>query len=168
MSRLARGWLLMLTAGLLLSSCTSGSPQAPASVSFAASATRSDPGPVRNDAEPLTTRFPALGDPVAVTWRSGTTGDGSVPGPSTYWIDAAVQVTPATMGALRGTPGLTDGSLSDLPDLPAEVLAAAGDGPWQTGSQLDAAFSTAGFGVQVYLGPADVLVLRAVGSGDAG
>jgi len=123
---------------------------------------------VRHDVEPLTKRFPALADPVAVTWRSGTTGGDSVPGPSTYWIDAAVQVSPATMASLRTTAGLVDGSLSDLPDLPAEVLGAAGDGPWQTGAALDAAFSTVGFGAQIYLGPADVLVLRAVGSGDAG
>ena len=57
---------------------------------------------------------------------------------------------------------------AQLPDLPAPVLAAAGPGPWQTGDALDAAFSTAGFGTQAYLGAGDVVVLRAVGSGDAG
>ncbi len=156
---------LMLVTALLLSSCTSGSEASPVSSSFLPSATRSEPGPVRHDAEPLVTRFTALGDPATVTWQSGTTGDSSAPGPSTYWIDAAVELDPTVAARLRATSGLTD---AQLPELPPDVLAAAGPGPWQTGAALDAAFSTAGFGTQAYLGAGDVLVMRAVGSGDAG
>lgn len=154
----------LLLAAALLTSCTSGSEETPVSSSFLPSATRTDPGPDRHDPQPLTRRFAALGEPVAVTWRSGTTGDPAVPGPSTYWIDAAVQLPPSAVTTLRATPGLTS---ADLPaDLPASVRSAAGDGPWQTGAQLDAAFSTAGFGTRAYLGSGDVLVLRAVGAGD--
>jgi hypothetical protein len=158
--------VVVFAAGLLLSSCTSGSGAPPVNSSFLPSATRAEPGPVRHDAEPLTKRFAALGEPVEVTWRSGTTGDVSVPGPSTYWIDAAVRLAPAAATELRGTTGLTAVTLPA--DLPPDVLAAAGTGPWQTGDALNAAFGTAGFGTQAYLGPGDVVVLRAVGSGDAG
>ena len=156
----------LVVAGLLLSSCTSGSEAPPVSPSFLPSATRAEPGPVRHDAEPLTKRFATLGEPVAVTWQSGTTGDNSVPGPSTYWIDAAVRLAPAAAAELGDTPGLTPATLPS--DLPPDVLAATGTGPWQTGDALNAAFGTAGFGVRAYLGAGDVVVLRAVGSGDAG
>lgn len=154
----------LLAAALLLASCTSGSEETPVSSSFLPSATRTDPGPDRHDPQPLTRRFTALGEPVTVTWRSGTTGDPAVPGPSTYWIDAAVQVQSPVAATLRATPGLTGAELP--PDLPAAVRSAAGDGPWLTGAELDAAFSTAGFGTRAYLGAGDVLVLRAVGAGD--
>jgi hypothetical protein len=155
----------VLAAALLLASCTSGSAGPPASPSFPPSATRSAPGPVRHDPPPLTTRFAALGDPIAVTWQSGTTGDGSVPGPSTYWIDAVVAVQPTVAAGLHDTAGLTG---ADPPELSAELLAAAGSGPWQTGDAVNAAFSTAGFATQAYLGAGSVVVLRAIGSGDAG
>lgn len=155
----------VLAAALLLASCTWGSAGPPASPSYPPGATRSAPGPVRHDTQPLTTRFPALGDPVAATWQSGTTGDAAVPGPSTYWIDAAVAVPPTVAAGLHATVGLAE---ADLPELSTELLAAAGSGPWRSGDALNAAFSTAGFGTQVYLGAGSVVVLRAVGSGDAG
>src|SRR6478609_3826266 len=85
---------LVLAAGLLLTSCTPGSEENSVSPSFLPSATRADPGPVRHDPKPLTKRFPGLGVPVSVTWQSGTMGDPAVPGPSTYWIDAAAQLQP--------------------------------------------------------------------------
>lgn len=154
----------LLAGTVLLTSCTSG-PALPPSTSFGPSATRADPGPLRSDEQPLTGRFAALGDPLAVAWRSGTTGDPAVPGPSTYWIDAAVQVQPATAATLAATSGLTP---AELPaDLPADVRAAAGDGPWRSGEALNEAFGTAGFGTQAFIA-GDVVVLRAVGSGEPG
>ncbi|MCL2490908.1 MAG: hypothetical protein FWF36_09375, partial [Propionibacteriaceae bacterium] len=47
-------------------------------------------GQRRTDLEPLTKRFPLLGSPVAAIWYSGQMGDDSIPGPTTYWIDAVV------------------------------------------------------------------------------
>ena len=120
---------LVLAAGLLLTSCTPGSEENSVSPSFLPSATRADPGPVRHDPEPLTKRFPGLGVPVSVTWQSGTMGDPAVPGPSTYWIDAAAQLQPPVMQSLRATAGLTDTAAPDLPDT---VRAAVPDAPWQT------------------------------------
>lgn len=168
------GWGAVAAVGLLLSSCTSG----PAGPSLLPSATRADPGPLRTDEAPLTRRFPALGDPVTVTWRSGTTGDGAAPGPSTYWIDAVVRLPPGTADELAAAAGVsptvaatgaaTGDATAELPaDLPADVRAAAGNGPWRTAATLDAAFSTSGFGTQVFLS-GDVVVLRAIGSGEPG
>ena len=57
-------------------------------------ASKSGDGTLRTDLEPLTTRFAALGAPVSAQWSSGTMGDSRVPGPSTYWIDAVVVVSP--------------------------------------------------------------------------
>lgn len=155
---------MLLGVTALLASCT-WSPDAPANTSVPPGVARNDSGPLRSDEAPLTRRFPALGDPVTVAWRSGTTGDGAVPGPSTYWIDAAIRLPPATAGALAATAGLT---AAELPvDLPADVRAAAGSGPWQAGEPLNTAFGTAGFGTQAFLG-GDVVVLRAIGSGEPG
>lgn len=159
---------VIVAVGLALSSCTAGTA-GPGGSTVLPSATRADLGPLRADEAPLVRRFPALGDPVTVSWRSGTTGDPAVPGPSTYWIDAAVRLPPGSAAELAAIAGTAAGNPStELPaDLPADVRAAAGAGPWRTGAPLDAAFSTAGFGTQVYLGD-DVVVLRALGSGEPG
>ncbi|WP_420120361.1 hypothetical protein [Nakamurella sp.] len=154
---------VLVAVGLMLAACTAG-PAVPTGTTLLPSATRADPGPLRTDEDPLVRRFPPLGDPVAVSWRSGTTGDPAVPGPSTYWIDAAVQLDPTVAAGLRTTAGL---SAAQLPALPSDVLAAAGAGPWLSGAALDAAFTTSGFGAQAYLSAGDVVVIRAVGSGDA-
>ncbi len=56
---------------------------------------------MRTDLEPLTKRFSALGGPVSATWMSGTMGDARVPGPSTYWLDAIVELAPMRARDLR-------------------------------------------------------------------
>ena len=58
-------------------------------------------GKLREEASPLTSRFPALGTPIKVRWMSGTLG--TSPGPSTYWIDAVVWVTPEVGQQLRAS-----------------------------------------------------------------
>ncbi|BBY56595.1 hypothetical protein H7J07_03910 [Mycobacterium koreense] len=60
-----------------------------------------DNNTIRHDLEPLTKRFPALGTPDAASWVSGVMGDPRMPGLSTYWIDAIVDVNPATMTELK-------------------------------------------------------------------
>ena len=49
-------------------------------------------GEVRHDLEPLIRRFPQLVGAPSAMWMSGTMGDPRVPGPSTYWIDAIVEL----------------------------------------------------------------------------
>lgn len=77
---------------------------------------------VRHDLEPLTKRFPILGTPTSAAWVSGTLGDDRVPGPSTYWIDAVVQLPPEKIAALvakygtenTGAQPAVDEALKDL------------------------------------------------------
>lgn len=127
-----------------------------------AAAQKNGSGERRTDIEPLTSRFSALGTPESAIWMSGTYGDPDVPGPSTYWIDAVVQLAPATARELRRdyapqptdeTPDVVDGIGADLPD-----------GPLLTSDRLDAAFTEGRFSAVAYLAPdSDSVVLVALG-----
>lgn len=121
------------------------------------------PVEVRHDLAPLTSRFPALAAPVSadwVTWNSADPNDRSIPGPTTYWIDAVVRLEPATAAALMTTyqPRL-DGRSPEVHDL---LVAELPPGPYHSGAELDRAFSASGWITHVYLQPtADLLVLTA-------
>ncbi len=84
---------------------------------------------IRHDLEPLTKRFPEIGHPISATWMGGTVGAQSdnrvtVPGPSTYWIEAIIKLEPTTADALRAkyapeataeTPNLNEGLRANVP-----------------------------------------------------
>ncbi|MBD8078640.1 hypothetical protein IF651_06145 [Cellulosimicrobium arenosum] len=114
-------------------------------------------GEVRTDLEPLTTRFSALGTPVSATWLSGTVGDEDVPGPTTYWIDAVVELDPAVVQQLVADtdPQETTGSPAVVGDLEDSLP----DGPLLTGPALDAAFAESGFTATAYLDQDDATVV---------
>lgn len=78
---------------------------------------------MRTDLAPLITRFPQIGDPVAARWQSGTLGqDRSAPGPSTYWIDAVVELDAQVADRLRLEAGPPTGARPDLtPDVDVEI-----------------------------------------------
>lgn len=156
---------LALLAALSLSAC--GNEQPPdddpetSRVSEDA-AEKSGTGETRTDLEPLTKRFSALGDPVAATWMSGTMGSSDVPGPSTYWIDAVVEVTPAQADELRRdyAPKSTDAA----PDVIAGLRDSLPDEPLLTSAELNGAFTEGRFGATAYLAPAShCVVLVALG-----
>lgn len=116
-------------------------------------------GEIRHDLEPLTTRFAALGSPVRATWLSGVMG-GEAPGPSTYWIDAVVELQPATAAALRAK------AAGPSPEQPAvvEPLRELVPKGLLVGPELDAAFAQGSFRASAYIAKdADVLVLVALG-----
>ena len=121
-------------------------------------------GTERHDLEPLTSRIGALTGVPSATWYSGTLGDPSAPGPSTYWIDAVVQL-PA--GVAEDLAASLD--LSPAQDAPDVVPALAGDlpaGELLSGPELDAAFSADGWYSTAYLSVAsEELVLVVVGEG---
>lgn len=122
-------------------------------------ATKKVKGDKRTDAAPLVERFPALGTPVRVAWFSGTVA-GSGFGPSTYWIDAVVQVTPQVASGLsalgagqQATPRVVDALAPDVPE-----------GSFVSSPELDAAFHSDGWRVSAFLQPSShTLVLSALG-----
>lgn len=78
-----------------------------------------------------------------------------MPGPSTYWIDAIVQLTPAAGTSSAAAPEVVEDLVSDLPA-----------GPWVGSDQLDRTLSANGFGSVVRLAPASgTVVLRSIGEG---
>ncbi|MFI9400598.1 hypothetical protein [Nocardia sp. NPDC052316] len=91
---------------------------------------------VRADPEPLMKYFPLIGRPVSVSWIGWNNSSG-VPGPSTYWVDAVVELEPATAAELRSryapaepvaAPTLKDGLRQTVPV-----------GTFVTGPEFDAA-----------------------------
>ena len=86
-------WAALVLALLMVAGCGSAGGQ-PAEKSV-------DGRGMRTDLDPLTKRFPRIGDPVSAQWQSGTLGDDRVPGPSTYWIDAVVELDPEVADRLR-------------------------------------------------------------------
>ncbi len=119
-----------------------------------------DPRGRRTDPQPLVDRFSALGTPQQVAWVSGTIGQSRVPGPTTYWIDAIITLSPEQAAGLIKQAGtlvpvtLTTNELL-APDRPVGVLSGS--------QQLNQALSTSTFGVQAGLGGDHrTLVLQAI------
>jgi len=113
------------------------------------SAKKDGTGEVRHELEPLTSRFPQLSDAEAATWMSGTMGDPRVPGPSTYWIDAIVELPEAKHAGL-----LKAGSASELPlpeDFSPQLRGAIPAGQVVNSRELDERFSQGRFASNVYV-----------------
>ncbi|MCL2490723.1 MAG: hypothetical protein FWF36_08420, partial [Propionibacteriaceae bacterium] len=114
---------------------------------------------------PLTKRFPLLGSPVAAIWYSGQMGDDSIPGPTTYWIDAVVTLTPGAAAEIEA--GYDLHITTDVPDV-VEALRADVPGDLWTSDSLAAALLKDGdaqsWTVKAYFSPtAGQIVLSARG-----
>lgn len=96
----------------------------------------------------MTSRFPAIGTPVAATWVTWNNADPRVPGPTTYWIDAVITLQPQTARALAD---LTNPAHVPPPEVAPEVRSAVSDGPFATGAALNDALSTPGWAATGYL-----------------
>ncbi|CAN7259756.1 hypothetical protein LJR027_001040 [Terrabacter sp. LjRoot27] len=153
---LAAALTFTLTAGC----STDPAPTTDRTRSTVSSATKTGTGDVRTDLEPLTKRFSALGQPVSATWMSGTLG-GEAPGPSTYWIDAVVEVTPETAAALRAA---SPEPTTETPDVEDGVRSALPSGQLLRSTSLDALFAQGSFRAKAYLAAdSDTVVLVALG-----
>ena len=166
--RRVAGPTAVLALALALTACTPGTDpggrttDGTRETTMAGTPAKNGTGEVRTDLDPLTERFSALGTPVAATWLSGTVGDEDVPGPTTYWIDAVVQLDPAVAQSLaeESAPQET----TEVPDVVADLTSALPDGPLLAGPGLDAQFAESGFTATAYLDLDDAtLVLVSLG-----
>lgn len=141
-----------------------GCSPAPSTGDAPTSAVKNPPGAVRHDLPPLTSRFPLLGEPTGSTWFAGTVGSDRAPGPSTYWIDAVVDVPSATVASLLAehSPVPAGTSPDVVPELASEVPA----GELLRSDELDAAFSTAQWLASVWVAPSSGrVVVVSIGQG---
>ncbi|KRC91980.1 hypothetical protein ASE25_00915 [Terrabacter sp. Root85] len=156
LAALAAALTVTVTAGC----STDPTPATDRTRSTVSSATKTGTGDVRTDLEPLTRRFSALGTPVSATWMSGTLG-GDAPGPSTYWIDAVVEVTPETATTLRAA---SPEPTTETPDVEDGVRSALPSGQLLRSTSLDALFAQGSFRAKAYLAAdSDTVVLVALG-----
>lgn len=122
---------------------------------------RQGDGRLRDDAGPLVRRFPVLGEPSRVGWMSGLLGDPRDPGPSSYWLDAAVWVTPPVAARLRDVPAAPGGP---LPALQGPVQGLLPAGGWVASEALKGLFALQGWAVRVWFyAGVDVVAISAVG-----
>lgn len=156
-----RSGALVVAAVLGVAGCAAGEEDGASSSTAPSFAERKEgSGEVRRDLEPLTTRWAALGEPRSATWMSGTLG-GRAPGPSTYWIDAVVELEPRAADELRA---LDPVPTADRPAVTDEVATAIPGGRLRRGADLDAAFAQGSWGARAYLVEgSDTVVLVALG-----
>jgi len=146
---LTNPWLLTMTA------CSATLPEKGPTMP-----SKSGTGELRTDLEPLTKRFPFLTKVEKAEWMSGTLGDGRVPGPSTYWIDAIVTLPQSTVAEINkntheatSPPTVVEGLKGHLPE-----------GPFLTGKSLDDAFTSKDWSATAYLAKnTNTIVLVAMG-----
>ncbi|QKW14617.1 hypothetical protein HUT12_18780 [Verrucosispora sp. NA02020] len=143
---------LLVTAVLLgLTGCVTGTPDHGRPT---ARTTTVSPPPVRTDREPITKRFPHLGDVAEVHWQAGAagTGDSRVPGPTDIRIEALVVLQPGDRVSAveqyewQPAPAGWDGTLGAAlrPFLPDS-------GNWQVNEQYAADVRTTKYHGVVYL-----------------
>lgn len=148
---------MLLCLILVVSACNLGSQVSPS-----APAAKTTSNLVRHELEPLTKRFPALGPPVAASWVSGDWGDPRMPGPSLYWTDAIVEVSSATVDALKAS--YRPVPTANKPDVWETLRGNLPQGGYLAGDQLDQAFRSTRINAQVFLAEgAPVIVITATG-----
>lgn len=153
----------VLLAALLAVSCGSGAGGSDEGEGMPPTkATKSGTGELRTDLEPLVTRFPVLEGVDAARWMSGTYGDSRNPGPSTYWIDAVIELPKAKAEELRSRYAPT--STNAEPEVVAGLRDELPSGPYLRGEELDAAFKHGRWWASAYLSEAGELVLVATGT----
>jgi hypothetical protein len=152
--------LIMVTVLATLAGCATADSTRPGTA--VSVPTKAGDGVVRHDLEPLISRIPALAGIEAATWSSGTLGDARAPGPSTYWIDAIVTLSPQAADELRSSLSLNLASGS--PNVASQLSGALPSGELMTGPGLNEKFSAGSWHIVAHLqSHGEVLVLEAVG-----
>lgn len=150
--RLASG--AAVTAAVVLTGCAGQPPSdGRAPITTTPITTGADAAhPVRTDLPPLLARFPALGGARSASWVGWASAGGrsSVPGPSTYWIHAVVDVGTDRVAALADTHHAMPVA---GPRIAAALAAAMPAGDLLGGTGLDAAFTSGQWHTSAFLSP---------------
>ncbi len=105
---------------------------------------------VRTDRKPIADRFPRLGSFVDAHWVGGRLGDDQAPGPSTYFIEAVITLSPEDAARLASRYDFT--SATDPPRPPASLAPLIeNDGTWLTNAELDASFGPSDWVSDVFI-----------------
>ncbi|WP_147140058.1 hypothetical protein [Nocardia ninae] len=91
---------------------------------------------VRSDPESLMKYFPLIGQPASVSWIGWDNSSGA-PGPTIYWVDAVVELEPATAAELRSRYAPAEPTAA--PTLKDGLQQAVPAGTYLTGAEFDAA-----------------------------
>lgn len=160
-SLLISGLLISLT--FVVAACNPSAPSPQPTGSAATTATSTE---VRHDLEPLTKRFPEIGNPVSATWMTGTLGTQSgnratAPGPSVYWIEAIIELEPTTADTLREKYAPT--AAGKVPHLNRSLRPDVPTGLFLTSAAMDQALSNNDWRSTAYLHQgSNTLVMRSV------
>ncbi|MDO5736589.1 MAG: hypothetical protein Q4P15_08965 [Propionibacteriaceae bacterium] len=109
---------------------------------------KTGPEELRTDLAPLVTRLPKLADVDSAQWMGGILGDRSVPGPSTYWLDAVVVLDEKTLKETASLPGLVT---VDPPVVVRGLKASMPKGNLRRSETLDDFFTIAPWRVEAWL-----------------
>jgi hypothetical protein len=133
-----------LALALVITGCQSDEPTGPDMTSTI------DAAEVRTDRQPIADRFPRLGSFVDAHWVGGRLGDDRVPGPSTYFIEAVVTLSPDDVARLTGEYDFAPAPAA--PQAPQSLNPfVEGGGPWSTSSELESGFGPADWVSEVFV-----------------
>lgn len=94
-------------------------------------------GDTRTDIASLVKYFPAIGNPESAQWVTWNNASERAPGPTIYWIEAVIRLTPADADRLRNTYNPVPNPAS--PELKSQVQQAVPPGRYVSGPELDRA-----------------------------
>ncbi len=124
-------------------------------------------GDTRTDTAPLVKYFPAIGAAESAQWVTWNNASGRAPGPTIYWIEAVITLTPADADRLRNA--YKPAPAPALPELESQIQQAVPPGRYTSGPELDRALGSGpewGGNATAYLHEgAPILVLSASAGG---
>lgn len=146
--------MALLSVGLIvLGACTDKNQPA----SDRTETTTVQPEEVRHDLESLTKRFAALGSPKSASWIGGakspenSTSRVDIPGPSSYWLEAVIELDPAVASDLRAKHIGGQPSQPAQPEVRPALRPLVPEGAYVRSDSLDAAFTVNNWYSKAYL-----------------
>lgn len=146
--------MVLLSVGLIVLGACTDKNQPP---SDRTEATTVQPEEVRHDLEPLTKRFAALGSPKSASWIGGakspdnSTSRVDIPGPSSYWLEAVIELDPAVASGLRTKHIAGQPSQPAQPEIRPALRPLVPESAYVRSDSLDAVFTVNNWYSKAYL-----------------